>query len=106
MKKTIKLMCSVLVLVGIVFLLAGCGKKGIVGSWKHEQGYVYTFKEDGTGNYSYGDAAMEFTYKVEDNKLSILYTGNTAPFETTFTIDGDTLTIKDSFDNDTIYKRQ
>ena len=100
---TIALLC-----VCSLMLLTACGKKGIVGKWESEMGgYVYTFNEDGTGNYAYGESKMEFTYKTtEDGKLSILYTGNTAAFETTYTIDGNTLNIKDSFDNDTIYKRK
>ena len=37
---------------------------------------------------------------------AILYDGNTAPFETTFSIDGKKLNIKDSFGNDTIYTKK
>lgn len=91
-----------------VLLLTACGKKGIVGTWEYNTGgYTYTFNEDGTGNYAYGESKMEFTYTAtEDGKLSILYTGNTDAFETTYTIDGNTLNIKDSFGSDTIYKRK
>ena len=49
---------------------------------------------------------MNCTYEVDGDKLSILYTGNTAPFETTYKIEGDTLTIKDSLDSDVVYKRK
>ena len=49
---------------------------------------------------------MEFTYTTEGDKISILYKGNTAPFETTFTIEGNKLNMKDSFGKDTIYKKQ
>lgn len=91
------------------FLLVGCGKKGLVGSWasKDYSGrYIYTFNEDGTGNYDAAGTKMDFTYKIEDGKISILYTGNTAPFETTYTIDGNTLNIVDSFGKDTLYTRK
>ena len=47
-----------------------------------------------------------YEYKVEDNKLSILYEGNTAAFETTYTISDNKLTIKDSFGEDTVYDRK
>ncbi len=88
-------------------LLTGCGKKGLIGKWEYESGgYVYTFNEDGTGSYSYAGVEAKFTYTTEDNKLSITYDGSTAAFETTYTIDGDVLNIKDSFGNDTIYKRK
>ena len=90
-------------------ILVGCGKKGLEGKWASQEysgKYIYTFKADGTGNYDAAGTVREFTYKVEDNKLSILYSGDTAPFETTYTINGDTLTVKDSFGSDTIYKRK
>ena len=94
-----------LVLVSSV-LFVGCGKKGLVGSWVHEtySSYVYTFNEDKTCTYS----TMECTYEYDEEKgtLSILYKGNTVPFETTYKIDGDKLTIKDSLENDVVYKRQ
>ena len=77
----------------------------LVGTWKYEVSslnYTYVFKADGTGTY-FGES---FTYTVDGNKLSILYDGNTAPFETEFSIDGDKLIIKDSFGEDTVYIRQ
>ena len=107
MRKGLKLLSLAAVLVASILVLAGCGKKGLVGQWTSEVGnYTYTFNEDGTGNYAYGDIKMEFTYTAEDGKLSILYTGNTSPFETEYTIGGNTLNVKDSFGNDTIYKRK
>lgn len=49
---------------------------------------------------------MPFTYTIEDDKLSILYEGNTAPFETTYKVSDNTLTIKDSFDADVVYNKK
>ena len=84
--------------------VAGNTSASIVGTWTYESGgYTYVFKEDGTGTYC---DTMEFTYEVDGNKLSILYTGNTAPFETEFSIDGNKLNIIDSLGNDTIYVKQ
>ncbi len=102
-----KVLLSVLLCASIL-LLTACGKKGIVGIWEHSNGgYTYTFNEDGSGNYKYGTTSIEFTYTTsEDGKLSILYKGNTDPFETTYTISGKKLYIKDSFGSDTIYKRK
>jgi len=97
----------VVVLCFAVLLLVGCGKKGLTGSWKSESGnYTYTFKEDGTGTYDVSGTKMEFTYTTEGSKLSITYKGTTAPFETTFEINGNKLNVKDSFGNDTIYVRK
>ena len=109
MKKLLKSMFLGLVLSVGVLALTACGAKSdsIVGSWKYDSGdYVYTFNEDGTGSYNVYGNDMLFTYTTEESKLSILYNGNTAPFETEYSINGKTLNIKDSFGNDTLYTRQ
>ncbi len=116
MKKTLKMLAIIAILMVAMLGLTGCGSKKdesaknvnpIVGSWKYENGdYMYTFKEDGTGEYSYYSTKMEFTYKTEGDKLSITYKGSTAPFETTYKIDGDTLNVNDSFGKGTSYKKQ
>lgn len=120
MKKFIKSMLLILVLVSTILVFTGCGntnettenkdskeiKNTIVGSWKYDGAdYTYTFNEDGTGDYNAAGTIMEFTYETEDKKISILFSGNTAPFESEFSIDGDTLNIIDSFGKDTLYKR-
>ena len=120
MKRISKSLLLMLLLVTTILLLTGCRninktteneaskgtKNTIVGSWKYDgSDYTYTFNEDGTGNYNAGGTIMEFTYETKDKKISILINGNTAPFETQFSIDGDTLNIVDSFGNDTLYKR-
>ena len=94
-------MKKLLMLLVLATLLVGCGKKSIIGSWAYGS-YVYTFNEDKTCSYS----TRKCTYEVNDNKLSILYDGDTTPFETTYEIDGDKLIIKDSFGNDIIYTRK
>ena len=78
----------------------------LVGSWAHEYGYVYTFNADGTGSYGKGDSVMTFTYTVEGDQLKILYDGSTAPFVTTWRIEGTTLIILDSFNNEVRYEKQ
>lgn len=121
MKKTVKALLVLAMLLSSLMFFAGCDNKKddskkdedkkasntIVGSWKYESGdYTYTFNEDGTGEYLISSTKMEFTYTTDSNKISILYKGNTAAFETEYAIDGDTLNIKDSFGKDTIYKRK
>ena len=102
---------NILGLLVIVFclVLVGCNKakdkNTIVGKWA-QGSYVYTFNEDGTCTYDVSGKIMKCTYKTDGDKLSILYDGNTAPFETTYSIDGNKLNVKDSFDNDTIYTRK
>ena len=115
MNRIIKSIVIVLILLFTIFILAGCGNQEskqetqntIVGVWKYNGGdYTYTFKEDGTGNYKVSNTIMEFSYTTDGNKLSIMYTGNTVPFETEYSIDGKTLNVKDSNGKDTLYTKQ
>ena len=106
MKKTI-------IVVSLVALLSltACGKKEskkdpIVGKWAYGESFVYTFNEDKTCSYDALGTLMKCTYVTDGDKLSITYDGSTVPFETTYSIDGDTLNFKDSFGEDTLYKRQ
>lgn len=101
-------MKKILLFIIIVSIIAitGCQKKtSIVGTWVHD-GYVYKFNEDNTGSYTAFDNVLEFTYEDKGDKVSILYKGNTASADFEYKIEKDTLTIKDSFDNDVIYKRK
>lgn len=129
MKKVSRLVVTLLVVLSLGILVAGCscssssssssnsssnasanssssstsGSKEIVGSWKYDGGgdYTYVFNADGTGSY----AGRDFTYTDDGKELAITYPGNTAPMKTTYTISGDTLTIKDSLDKDVVYKK-
>ena len=86
----------------------GCGKEKkntIVGKWAHGS-YVYTFNSDKTCSYDAAGTLMKCTYETDGDKLSILYDGNTASFDTTYSIDGNKLNVKDSFGSDTIYTRK
>ena len=80
----------------------------IVGDWKTslaDYDYIYTFNSDGTGNYNAAGTDMKFTYKLSGDKISILYDGDTVSFDTTYSVDGDTLNVVDSFGEDTLYER-
>lgn len=96
----------VLFLLVICFIFTGCSKSNsknsLVGKWAHDS-FVYTFNEDKTCSYDAAGTLMKCTYKVDGDKLSILYDGSTASFDTTFTIKGNKLNVKDSLGNDTIY---
>ena len=78
----------------------------IVGVWEYESGgFTYTFKEDGTGTYDVAGNVMKFTYTADGTKLKITYEGSPA-MELEYELSGDTLNVKDSTGNDTIYKRK
>ena len=80
---------------------------GLVGSWEYESGgFTYTFNEDGSGVYDVAGTKMKFTYTAENSVLSITYEGSTAPMQLEYVLSGDTLNVKDSAGNDTIYHRK
>lgn len=85
---------------------------GLVGQWKYYDSalgdfggdYVYTFGSDGSGQYDAAGTIMKFTYTTDGDKLVLTYESG-SNFESTYAIDGNILNIKDSFDNDTLYKK-
>jgi len=100
---------SLLVIATICIGVTGCNntkKNPIVGKWAYSSSFVYTFNEDKTCEYNVSGTIMKCTYEIEDNKLSILYNGDTIPFDTTYSIKDDKLTIKDSMGTDVVYKKQ
>ena len=79
----------------------------LVGSWEYESGgFTYTFNSDGTGVYDVAGTEMKFTYTAENSVLAISYEGTSAPMELNYELNGDTLNVKDSGGNDTIYHRK
>ena len=99
--------------IAMCFILVGCGKansnKEIVGQWKNaEYGsqFIYTFQEDGTGEYDSAGTIMKFKYTIDGNKISFKYEDKDMDtLDTTFSIDGDTLNVKDSNNEDILYKK-
>lgn len=83
---------------------------GLVGSWDYAEfsGMVYTFNADGSGTYDMFGEVMNFTYEAGGSTLKLTYTDESAdaPMELEYKIEGETLKIKDSLGNDTIYKRK
>ena len=97
----------IFVAVFLCLVVVGCGKKDpIVGKWAYGSGdsFVYTFNEDKTCYYS--GNAKNCTYTIDGDKISILYEGQTASFDTTFRIEDDKLIIVDSLGNDVIYNKR
>ena len=77
----------------------------LVGSWYHEMGYTYIFREDKTGEYLVdGDSEpfWVFTYETDGQKLT-MYEDGSVLMETNYTIEGDTLIIEDSFGEKVYY---
>ena len=100
-----RVLAVLLIAVSCLFFV-GCGKtkNPLVGKWSQDS-FVYTFNADMTCTYDAAGTLMKGTYKVDGNKLSILYEGFDVSLDTTFSVDGDKLNIKDSLGEDTIYTR-
>ncbi len=115
MKNVLKIFALVALACVTLFTLVACGEKegpadtgSIVGYWQTElAGYdfIYSFNEDGTGYYNAAGTVMPFTYAIEGDNLSILYDGDTEPFDTKYELKGNVLNVKDSSDKDTLYQR-
>ncbi|MBE6737131.1 MAG: hypothetical protein E7566_00535 [Ruminococcaceae bacterium] len=125
MKNTLKLIALILCLLFVASLMVACNKDndkkaetqdttaivetttetpkeaGLVGSWVSEDmpDYVYVFNADGTGTYS----VLKFTYEDLGEKISILFDGNTVASEFEYTIEGNKLTLIDSFGEPVVY---
>jgi hypothetical protein len=125
MKNLFKVLALVMVICVAVFALTGCGEEkneggstpanntnvssnSIVGYWKNDSygaDFIYTFNDDGTGNYYVAGADMPFTYKTNGDQLSILFDGDDASFDTTYEVKGNVLNVADSLGEDTLYDR-
>lgn len=83
---------------------AEAGDSPLIGSWDYEDGgFTYTFKADGTGVYDIYGEVMNFTYTDNGDSFTMTYEDIDTPTTLDYTIDGDTLTVKDSFGADVRY---
>ena len=84
--------------------------QGIVGNWYYDDNTFYSFKEDGTGSYTYsGSLYGNFTYTENEGKLSLAYEGFDDPMVFNYKLEGKTLTIlagESNLGNDTEYTRK
>lgn len=79
----------------------------LIGQWEYESGgFIYTFNEDGTGEYDAAGSLMKFTYTLTDKVLSITYEGSDSSLDLNYELDGDVLNVIDSLGSDTIYNRK
>ncbi len=90
----------------IIFLLliltTGC-KKSIIGKWKSvdkKNQYYYIFNADKTCSYEMSVARLDCTYEINENKITILYKGNTIPKTYDYLFKDNMLIIKDDTGKD------
>ena len=136
MKKVIAIL---MVLIFSISILAGCGGDGggdnkeggnsgggenatLVGKWEHTWGYVYEFKENGTGSYTIGEMVNEFNYEDKGGTIIFVYKNISAyedvptdepggyvyqdPQERKYTIKGKKLSVEDSFGEMVEYEKK
>ncbi len=114
----------------LMFSLAACGSSGaseepasggadaseaapvptIIGAWANKDmpNYIYYFNEDGTGSYYIDGGESDFwTYTFVDNGDSVTldYGNDSTPNTFKYKLDGDSLSITDSFDEYVDYVR-
>ena len=92
-----------------LLLLTGCGKdKGLVGVWYYDgmSDTYYTFNEDKTCSYTYMGSTSNCTYEDDETRVTIMYEGKTIANVFEYTIDGNKLTILDSYGNENIYRKK
>ena len=77
----------------------------LVGSWEYDEveGFIYTFNADGTGTYDVLGEIMNFTYTDKSGSVDIMYEDVDEPYTAEYTIEGNTLIMKDSLGVDVKY---
>ena len=95
-----KKLTALLLLMAVLLGLGACtgGEASVVGTWIGTDGddeLVYVFREDGTGTAKAGDASADFTYAIEDSRITVTVgdSTNSASFEVTST----TLSLTDEY---------
>jgi hypothetical protein len=98
-KKIIIAVISLLIIIQIIYI---CSKKTIIGKWKAidvKDEYYYIFNKDKTCSYEMKVARLDCTYKIDENKISILYKGNKKTNTFEYQFDKEYLIIEDENHN-------
>jgi len=95
-----KKLLAVVLLFALALSFAACSTKdpSIVGTWIGKDGdneLTYEFRDDGTGTATAGKATADFTYAIEDGRLSVTVGGKTN--SASFTLTKDTLSLTDEY---------
>ena len=83
---------------------ADSNRSPLVGTWEYEEGgFSYTFNADGTGTYDVFGEVMNFAYTDNGDSFAMTFEDADAPTTLAYSIDGNTLTVKDSVGSDVKY---
>ncbi len=100
---------KIAIIILILFLTTGCGKKSIIGKWKStnkKNEYYYNFNEDKTCSYEMTVARLDCTYEINENKITILYKGNKNAHTFKYQFKGKSLIIIDDNNHQNTFIRQ
>lgn len=92
-----------IVFISLVIIATNCIQKNIIGKWKAIDTnieYYYIFNKDKTCSYEMKVARLDCTYELNDDKLTILYNGNTKANTYEYHFEGSTLIIKNDIGKD------
>jgi hypothetical protein len=92
----VTIVCIAVLVVALALVIGGCGgKSGLVGKWySATEAETVEFMADGKMIVTGDDASvLEMTYTTKDGQLTVTVMGQSAT--TTYTLDGDTLTVTD-----------
>ena len=107
---TMKRAAAILITVVMIIGMSACtASRELVGKWESEVHLIggtksvsYTFDRDGTGVLNMVSEQLDFTYKVDGNKLTVCFWQESEEF--TFEINGDELTLSNS-QSSTVYTK-
>ena len=68
--------------------------------------FAYNFTSSSEGYYSMANVKKAFNYSANDETVALYYPGDVSALSFKYEIDGDILSIEDSFGNFVKYKKQ
>ena len=110
-RKIIKAIIAILIMLTIVITITGCGKKKeeekttnkLVGTWvDEEETFTYEYKEDGTALMN----GKEATYSIEGDTLTIKYNDSTKLYKYKYTLTDTSLTLENEDGNKYVYVKK
>ena len=112
MKNLTKKLLVFLVLLMSVVMLTGCGKKNeenkeasnsLIGTWVDEnETYTYEYKEDGKAVMN----GKEATYSIEGDTLTIKYEDSTKLYKYKYTVNNTSLTLENEEGSKFVYVKK
>ena len=103
--KVFRSIIAIVLVLSLIFALSACSskKEKLVGTWEAD-GYSFTFNSDGTCKMGFGGYSVDGTYKVDGDKLSLTFNGETESM-TIDSVDGSKLVLVDGNETVTFTKK-